>query len=173
MATEPISATSLPPRLGVPHAQPPHVVGYTLIEITVVLAIMAIFASLAPLALNRLLPQRRLDVTAQQLVTDLRLAQARSAWSRQPIDLALDGNDRLTMVASAGTQGREAVRPLRHGTRMTDGNGKPESSFWVYPDGSVDGGRIELAEQGYRAVVVVSDLTGRAWVESKGQQREP
>jgi general secretion pathway protein H len=116
--------------------------GFTLAELLVVLAILSIVAALLPWTLSRALPQRRLDAAAEILVTELRLAHAKAAMTGQPLEF---------QVANA-----------------TDRHGRPRSSLVLYPDGSASGGRIELRDGANRRVVVVSELTGRVWIEREG-----
>lgn len=163
MATMPTSATG--------SANPRRVAasgvhrGFTLAELLVVLAILSLVATLLPWAMNRALPQRRLDAAAEDLVTELRLAQMKSTMAGRPFEL---------LVADVGRySSRELTAESQQGigrgsARVTDRHGRPRASLVVFPDGSTSGGRIELGDGANRRVVVVSELTGRVWLEHEG-----
>jgi general secretion pathway protein H len=139
--------------------------GFTLVELLVVLTILTVVASLMPLGLTRALPHRRLVAAAEDLVTELRLAQAASAMAGHALEfLVADTGEYSTRELTGETAGA-----LSHGrARVTDRFGRPRASLIVYPDGSTSGGRVELSDGAHRRIVVLSELTGRVWVEPEG-----
>jgi general secretion pathway protein H len=138
--------------------------GFTLVELLVVLAILTLVATLFPLALNRALPERRLEAQTQALVTEVEFAKMSSAMSGTAVELFVD---------ATGHSSRTSPSPAETatGSRITDRHGRPRASLVLYPDGSASGGRVELSEGANRRVVVVSELTGRVWVERQGAER--
>src|SRR5687768_9582313 len=62
--------------------------GFTLIEMTVVLAIIALLAGSVPLVLNRALPTRRVSAAADRLLADIRRLHVASTSAGQPANIA-------------------------------------------------------------------------------------
>jgi general secretion pathway protein H len=139
--------------------------GFTLAELLVVLAILCIVAALLPWTLSRALPHRRLDAAAETLVTELRLAHLQTAMAGHPLEfLVADIGEYSTReLATEPAQGSSQGR-----ARVTDAHGRQRASLTLYPDGSTSGGRIELRDGTNHRVIVVSELTGRVWIERAG-----
>lgn len=136
--------------------------GFTLIELMVVLAIVVLVTASLPLALNRMLPSRRVAVAADRLVSDIRWLQLQSTASGKPARLSITGSG-YRMEVQNDKQGREvalsASTTLRLRARDED---RVIHNLLVYPDGTSSAGQFEVADAGRRAIVEVSLLTGRA-----------
>ena len=137
--------------------------GFTLIEILVVVAVLAI--ALAILVARG--PLRSAGFEAQaaatRLVQTLRLGRSRAIAADRPVpvvldlatrDVALDGVPRFVLPASATVA-----------ARMADGRVPARRvEFLFAPDGSATGGRVILAIAERRLVVTVDWLTGRVGI---------
>ncbi len=121
---------------------------FTLLELLVVMAIVAMAAAAVPLALDRLLPARRVAVAADRLRAAVREAQTSSLLSGRPItlDLAQISLPRSVHVSLQGA-------------------GPPTGTLIVFPDGSAQNARLAVAEGEHLSVVRVSALTGHVSVE--------
>ena len=136
--------------------------GFTLIELMVVLAIMTLMAASLPLALNRMLPGRRVVVAADALVTDIRWLQARATESGRPAILRL--MKRGYRLEAQPTRPPRVVTLADSTTlqlRRSDDR-RAVNELTVYPDGTSVAGRFELLDSGRSAIVEISMLTGRA-----------
>lgn len=141
--------------------------GFTLIELMVVLAIMVLMAASLPLALNRMLPARRVTVAADALVANIRWLQARSAQTGHPARLSLTQSGYELAGYELATQPGAAARKVILATSTTlrlraSEDGRSVTHLTIYPDGTSAAGRFEILDSGRRAVVEISMLTGRA-----------
>jgi type II secretion system protein H len=134
--------------------------GYTLLELTVVLAIISLIAASLPIAMSRMLPGRRVNVTAERLIADVRWLQTQSSVTSAPARLSIfpssyrlqtrEGDAREVSLAASTTLSFCAL-----------GDEICKAELVIYPDGTSSAGRFEIADSGRRAVVEVSMLTGR------------
>lgn len=151
------------------------VLGFTLLELLVVIAIMTALTAAFPLALNRFLPARRLDASARELVSDIRLAQARSVATNVPVTLAPSGSGYEVTVDTPTGPRSISTRAWRVSTtvslRSTDG-ARALAALRVYPDGSSTGARFELRDGDRVRNVVVSELTSRTRIEPGATTRD-
>ena len=129
-----------------------HPRGFTLIEITVVLAILALVGGLV---LTRA-PQRggALDLrAATALVTGtLRAARSRALVGDRAVPVRFDQADAALQL------GAEPVRRLPPGIRIA---AAAPAAILFRPDGSSSGGTVDLAGRASTARVAVNWLTGR------------
>jgi general secretion pathway protein H len=138
--------------------------GMTLIELLVVMTILAMLASLFPLAIQRTVPSRRLAAAAQSLAVHLRELQSLAALSGQPLQLFLDPSGYNLQQPSIDTA---TCIPWPHhieATLKADEEAQAIQTLTMYPDGSSSGGRFELRIDRNRASVTVSPLTGHVRV---------
>jgi len=141
-----------------------HRAGMTLLELLVVQSILALVACLIPLAMQRMLPSRRLAAAAHTLAVDLRDLQSEAAISGRPL--------RLTIEKAGYSLQQVGTDELRHvgwpadteATLPANPEGPASHILVMYPDGSSSGGAVELGTQHRFAVVKVSAWTGRVRV---------
>lgn len=130
--------------------------GFTLIEVVVVLAILALLASLV---LSRR-PQRSaaLDMRAAstEVAAALRLARGRAIAANRPVPVRFDAGAATLRV------GADAPRALPPGiTLAITAAAEQGPAILFLPDGSATGGRVDLTGEGRRAQIGVDWLTGR------------
>ena len=135
--------------------------GFTLIELLVVLTIMVLLSASIPMALNRVLPARRVHVSAEDLITDIRWLQEQAARGKQPGRLEISpGGYRLSTDGAAFRQ-----VALAHTTTIrlhASGEQRSLQQLVVYPDGTATPANFEIEDSGRAARVEVGMLTGRA-----------
>ena len=129
--------------------------GFTLIELLVVIAILVMLAAAFPIALDRTLPGRRVAVTAQNLVSAVRDAEAQSLLHGRPVILQMRDGGLLNSEKVAVTF------PARTRVALVDVDGRALESIVAYPDGSVSAARFEISERQHSRSVIISGTTGR------------
>jgi general secretion pathway protein H len=131
--------------------------GFTLLELMVVLAILALLAGAWPLAAPHAFPTQRLRNEAQHLLGMVRAARTTAR---------LTGKPQVVEIGSAGTVYRSAsdVREMPMGMtlHMKGATGDNTSALWLYPDGSSTGGALELGLSDHITTLRIGLLTGRA-----------
>lgn len=136
--------------------------GFTLVELMVVLAIAVLIAASMPLALNKMLPSRRVAATADRLVADVRWLQGQAIVSGAPARLVLNASG-YQLETRNGAEVREIK--LVSSTRLRlrpRGEERALPELVLYPDGSSVAGELEILDSGRRLRVEISMLTGRA-----------
>jgi len=139
--------------------RPPRARGMTLIELLVVITLLALLAGLFPLAMQRIVPARRLAAAARTLTLHLRDLQSQSAIYGQPMQLTLEPSGFSVQQANAD----EATHIRWNGlvaTLKAAPSSQPIHAITMYPDGSSSGGEFELRSGSHLATVTVSPLTG-------------
>ncbi|WP_062232545.1 GspH/FimT family pseudopilin [Aureimonas sp. N4] len=135
--------------------------GFTLVEMLVVLAIMALVAAGSSYALAGSRPARMVAATEDRLVADLQRTRLDAMRSGRMRSLAFDGAARLWR--------REGAQPfplpdgitLQLTTAREAGRaGTGEATIVFLPDGRSTGGKVEIAGAGLRRMVEVNWLTG-------------
>jgi hypothetical protein len=121
-----------------------------------VLTILVLMASLFPLAMNRVLPARRVDAAARTMWSALRHAQSLSAVSGREVTLTVQG--RRVEVPSAQRSWSLPVAAAAPGV-AAGADSRMQVAF--YPDGTSGGATIELRAGKRVRTVTVSALTGR------------
>jgi general secretion pathway protein H len=134
--------------------------GFTLIELLVVLMIMVLIAASLPTALTRLLPSRRITVTADRLVTDLQWLQSESIRLRTPGQLTLLGNGYRMEVGQVVVRSAQIASTTQLNIHAR-GDGRDLDRLLMFPDGSAQPGRIAVTDSGRRAELEIGMLTGR------------
>jgi len=133
--------------------------GYTLIETTVVLLVLALAAGVAAPAIGRGLDAIRLRTEVAGVASFLRAARERAITQRHALDVRIDEAGR-TLTLNAGDEDVRAVRHLSVLHIEADPRAARTVTFFAY--GLSTGGRFRLEAPGPVVyVVTVSPLTGR------------
>lgn len=133
--------------------------GFTLMELLVVVAILVLLTSTLPLALDRVLPGRRVVSTTQKLLSAIRDAQSISAASGRTVQLELNGSGLSGDCIS--------VRfPSTTHVELKDADGLNLRAVFAYPEGTLTEARIVVSERTHRRTLHLSGLTGRVTVEA-------
>jgi general secretion pathway protein H len=140
------------------HRRRPHARGMTLIELLVVMTILGLLAGLFPLAMQRVIPARRLAAAAQTLTVQLRDLQSQSALHGEPLQLRLEPSG--FSVQQAGADDATHIRWTQiEATLRASPLSQPIHTITMYPDGSSTGGEFELTSGSHLTVITVSPLT--------------
>jgi prepilin-type N-terminal cleavage/methylation domain-containing protein len=132
--------------------------GYTLIETTVVLLVLALAAGVAAPAIGRGLDAIRLRTEVAGVASFLRAARERAITQRHALDVRIDEAGR-TLTLNAGDEDVRAVRHLSLLHIEADPRAARTVTFFAY--GLSTGGRFRLEAPGPVVyVVTVSPLTG-------------
>jgi prepilin-type N-terminal cleavage/methylation domain-containing protein len=133
--------------------------GYTLIETTVVLLVLALAAGVAAPAIGRGLDAIRLRAEVAGVASFLRAARGRAITQHHALDVRIDEAGR-TLTLNAGDEDVRAVRHLSVLHIEADPRAARTVTFFAY--GLSTGGRFRLEAPGPVVyVVTVSPLTGR------------
>lgn len=145
----------------------PSATGYSLAELLVVLAIIALLLAVVPLGLARVLPGARLNADAQRFAAGLRALRTEAVERGAEAVLRIKGGK---VTSEAG--GREldvgdavAVRYLAPGP--AGGLGE-QTTFRFLPDGSSTGGVFVLSTDGRERRVTINWLFGHVQVSKAG-----
>ena len=133
--------------------------GYTLIETTVVLLVLALAAGLAAPAIGRGLDTIRLRAEVAGVASFLRAARERAITQHHALDVRIDeAGSTLTLNA-----GDEDVRAVRHLSVLhIEADPRAARTVTFFAHGLSTGGRFRLEAPGPVVyVVTVSPLTGR------------
>jgi general secretion pathway protein H len=141
--------------------------GFSLLEIMVALAIIALAMTLVGVGFARSSAGFRFDAAAQDLMQTLREAQARALRTGREVAVVIDVDNHSYQLA----QDTPVQLPADAGLRVVSaGQAMMEShhpAFAFMPDGGSTGGSVTLTAQGRTAVVAVDWLTGAVGM-SKG-----
>jgi hypothetical protein len=114
----------------------------------VVLAILVLISTAFPLALDRVLPARRVSSATQKLVLRLRSSQERAMLTGQPVQLAFDTLRKELPIST---------RLALEGRSCSEG----ACSITLFPDMTADAQRIDISDHERRAAIRISGVTGR------------
>jgi len=133
--------------------------GYTLIETTVVLLVLALAAGIAAPAIGRGLDAIRLRAEVAGVASFLRAARERAITQRHALEVGIDGDGR-TLLLRAGEEDVQARRRLT-GLHI-EGDPREARTVTFFAYGLSTGGRFRLEAPGPVVyIVTVSPLTGR------------
>jgi general secretion pathway protein H len=136
--------------------------GFTLVELLLVLVIAAMVAAVAPPLLSAAMPGLQLKSTAREMAAALRYARGQAIAGQQEGMVNLDLEERRFAVT-----GRSNDYAIPDGiavlldTVRSELHGERGGAIRFYPDGSSTGGRVTLSRGESSYKVDVDWLTGR------------
>ena len=142
--------------------------GFSLLEIMIALAILALATALVGVAFARSSTGFRFDATAQELALTLREAHARALRSGRDVAVVLDVDAHTYQLHAdrpIDIPQETAIRVVSAGQAMTSTR-RPAFSF--SPDGGSTGGSIVLSRPDRSATITVDWLTGAVEMTSGG-----
>ncbi len=147
--------------------------GFSLLEIMVALAILALAVGLVGVGFARSSAGFRFDAATQDLALSLREANARALRSGREIAVVIDVDGRRYQLQ----QDQPVALPEGAGVRVVSGgqvmNAARQPAIIFYPNGGSSGGAITLTEQDRSATVSVDWLTGAVDVMDGGTDGPP
>lgn len=134
--------------------------GFSLVEMLVVLAILALAAISAGPALDAVLPARRLERSAEALRAEIDRLRGEALRTGRTTRLAFEPAANRFLSSRPGA----APIPVEAAVRVDVPRGKHDTPGEIRfrPDGSASGGRITLARGRAGQVLVVGTLVGLA-----------
>lgn len=129
--------------------------GFTLVELLVTLAILALVSTLLPPALDRAIPRYQLRSAANRLAVDLRTARMTSIATGRPISVQIVSEASPSNFDNA----KEVHLPSPVKARIQPFFGS-DTKLTFFPDGSSSGGIVYLELERRTAEVVLHMVTG-------------
>ena len=136
--------------------------GFTLLELLVVLAIMALLVSAIPFAAARMFPRQRLHAASVDLAVALQSVKLAAAEIGTPTSFELVDEGHAWQGSDASSP-KEIPSGVAASVQST--SDLPAKAIRFFPDGSSSGGNITLTLSGRSERVLVSPLTGRIALE--------
>jgi general secretion pathway protein H len=140
--------------------------GFTLAEMLVVLAILALAVAMVLPVSRQSLAARELTVLGGRIAAGLRQARIEAIGKNRETAVRFDLERR---VASLDDSGRAVEFPknvaINIATARGDVAGK-QAAFRFFPDGTATGGHVDLGRDGQSLRIAVSWLTGAVVVEA-------
>ena len=137
--------------------------GYSLMELVVVLAILAVAAAVVAPAVGRTADDVRVRAELAGLAAFLRTAREQAATRQQTLEVTLDPETRVLLLRRScreGEAGVQASRVVSSVLRVASDPAMPRLTF--LPHGMSSGARFTIEAPGPRVYVITVDpLTGR------------
>ena len=127
--------------------------GFTLVELLVSLAIVALLIALALPHLPAGLTASEFTGSARELTAALREARSLSLNRNRDVAFTID-----RAAGRYGFDGRGSDLAAGIGIALS---GSENDVVWFFPDGTASGGRIVLSRDGARIVIAIEEMTGR------------
>jgi general secretion pathway protein H len=136
--------------------------GFTLLEMLIVIAILALATAVAMPIFARPSDGVRLQATARDLINALRLTRTMAIARNAEIALAIDVDKRTFASAAIQAQsfGPDITAELTFAA--PEQSAQATGGFRFFPDGSSSGGDVRLRLRGREARICVNWLTGEA-----------
>jgi len=146
--------------------------GFTLVELLVAFAIVALGAVIAVPFLSDPAPGARVRAAARELVASLREARSEAILRNREVVVTLDLETRSYQLSS-GQRRRALPSDIEFSmiTAEIERLGESAASIRFFPDGSSTGGQIRLSKSGQLYEVTVPWLTGRATSNDRAAAR--
>lgn len=136
--------------------------GFTLLELMLVLAIAGLVLGIALPLMSSALPGVQLNGSARELAAALRYARSRSMATDTEVVVHLDLDQReVGLTGSTKTINIPQGLEITLDTAQSELTGDRSGAIRFYPQGSSTGGRITLAQGDRQLRVDVDWLTGR------------
>lgn len=138
--------------------------GFTLLELLLVLAVLALLAGLVVAYLPAGATRTEVVASAREVASGLRRARGAAIAGNTPVAFVLDVKNRSYRVGTEALVRLPAEIALTLDTARSERANRFAGGVRFYPDGSASGGRISLRGAGERAavaVVTVDWMTGR------------
>ncbi len=140
--------------------------GFTLVELLVVFAILALVISVAPVALRRTLPGLELKAAARELADAFRDTRGIAVRENREAVLTIDVDERIYRVDR-----RSERRQIKNSITISLVTAASEAAdggtgrIRFFPDGTSTGGRVTLTQADRAYDLRVDWLTGRVRIE--------
>jgi len=131
--------------------------GFTLLELLVVLAIMVLITAAWPLASSRVFAAQHLRNESQQLAGAIRLAEVTARVTGTPQELTISQEGKNYQIAAESRELPDGLTLRIRGESMGSSSGR----LLVFPDGSSNGGVLDLSAQNRTTTLRVLPATGR------------
>ena len=142
--------------------------GFTVLEVLLVVAILALAAAITAGALTGGFRGMELRATAKEMAANLRYTRARAISTGQPQRFVVDPDAH----AWSAPNGRDGEIPPRLSVEFTGARetqpAEGQGAIVFFPDGAATGGRITLAVEDAAWRIDVAWLTGEVRVERAG-----
>lgn len=136
--------------------------GFTVLEMLIVIAIVALAVSVAMPALTRPSDGVRLQATARDIMNAVRLTRALAIARNAEVALSIDVDKRTFASAAIRTQtfAPDVTAEVTFAAQLQGTAGRSTGSFRFFPDGSSTGGDVHLRLHNREARICVNWLTG-------------
>ncbi len=137
--------------------------GYSLMELVVVLAILAVVAAVVTPAVGRTADDLRVRAELAGVASFLRAAREQAVTRGQAVEVSLDRDGRALLMRRPGRDGDEGVHASRRVSPLLRLAADPSLARVTFlPHGMSSGGRFRVEAPGPKAYVITIDpLTGR------------
>jgi general secretion pathway protein H len=137
--------------------------GYSLMELVVVLAILAVAAAVVAPAVGRTADDVRVRAELAGLAAFLRTAREQAVARQQAIEVTLDPEARVLLLRRSGREGETGVQASLAVSALLRVEADPAMPRLTFlPHGMSSGARFLIEAPGSRAYVITVDpLTGR------------
>ena len=139
--------------------------GYTLIEVVMVLAVLAVACAVMTPAVGRTIDGVKVRTEVAGVASFLRRAREQAVTRGEPYEVALDSGARTLLFrraggeSMAGVEARRVLSPLLH---VTAAPGHVPTRLTFMPQGRSSGGILRIEAVGPRVYLITVDpLTGR------------
>lgn len=140
--------------------------GFTLVELLVVFAILALIMGLAPVAFDRLRESSQYRDTVRTMLSQMRAARYRAMVEGREVRFVVDLNQRLYGIDGAAPTAMPESLKFRATVAGTEMFGGSRAAIRFLPGGGATGGSIEiLRAQGAGTRLRVDWLSGRVTQE--------
>ena len=134
--------------------------GFTLIELMVVLAVLALALALAMPTLGRLMPGLELQTEARDVASALREARAQAIGQNAEVAVVVNAERRAVLIGDRRVVQLTSRAEILPAANRADAGGSAGPQIRFFPDGSSSGGQVTLLLDERKRHVLVDWLTG-------------